>query len=101
MNKDVAEQQKNSAAAQRQALRLQATSEHLTELSHDKIPGIFPTFFSHSLGAQQGFLMPVWFKRDESVATGCVEDLRGESKSWKKSTERRKAGVKNREQAHG
>lgn len=51
-----AEQQGHSEAAWRHAQRLQAPSEHLIEFRHDKIPAIFPAFFSHPLGAQQGFV---------------------------------------------
>lgn len=56
ISRDVAEQQGRSEAAWRHALTLRAPSEHLIEFSHDKIPVLFPTFFSHPLGAQRGFI---------------------------------------------
>lgn len=56
MTQDVAEQQGHSEAAWRYALRLLAPSEHLIEFFYDKIPAIYPTVFSHPLGAQQGFI---------------------------------------------
>lgn len=56
MSQDVAEQQGHSEGAWRHALKLRAPSEHLIEFNRDKISAIFPTFSSHPLGAQQGFI---------------------------------------------
>ena len=70
----MAEWHEHSEAVWGHALRLWAPSEHLIEFSLDKIPTIFPTFFSRPLGAQQGDYMPVWFKKDERRATEYVED---------------------------